>query len=145
VLSATSCFDTATTATPRPLLSAGPRSATGSTYVGRTDDVFKESHYKICPFELESVHRALGRRRSGGGARTDPTRLTVPKASISLAAGWALDRTTADAIFAHAHRNLRPTNLSGASKSWNYRRPSPARCRVSTCEFAKTVVNQPVY
>jgi acetyl-CoA synthetase len=34
--------------------------------------------------------------------------LVVPKAYISLAAGWAPDRATADTIFAHADRNLAP-------------------------------------
>ena len=38
----------------------------------------------------------------------DPTRLAVPKAYISLAAGWAPDQETADAICAHVHRNLAP-------------------------------------
>ena len=38
----------------------------------------------------------------------DAMRLAVPKAYISLAAGWAPDRVTADAIFAHARANLAP-------------------------------------
>lgn len=79
------------------------------TYIGRTDDVFKASDYKISPFELESVlieHPAVV--EAAVVPAPDPTRLAVPKAYISLAAGWLPDRATADAIFAHAHRNLAP-------------------------------------
>ena len=79
------------------------------TYIGRTDDVFKASDYKISPFELESVlieHPAVA--EAAVVPAPDPTRLAVPKAYISLAAGWAPDRATADAIFAHANRNLAP-------------------------------------
>lgn len=79
------------------------------TYIGRTDDVFKASDYKISPFELESVlieHPAVA--EAAVVPAPDPTRLAVPKAYISLAAGWAPNRTTADTIFAHAHRNLAP-------------------------------------
>jgi acetyl-CoA synthetase len=79
------------------------------TYIGRTDDVFKASDYKISPFELESVlieHPAVA--EAAVVPAPDPTRLAVPKAYISLAAGWAPDRATADAIFAHAHRSLAP-------------------------------------
>jgi acetyl-CoA synthetase len=79
------------------------------TYIGRTDDVFKASDYKISPFELESVlieHPAVA--EAAVVPAHDPTRLAVPKAYISLAAGWAPDQATADAIFAHVHRNLAP-------------------------------------
>ena len=79
------------------------------TYIGRTDDVFKASDYKISPFELESVlieHPAVA--EAAVVPAPDPTRLAVPKAYISLAEGWAPDQATADEIFAHAHRNLAP-------------------------------------
>jgi acetyl-CoA synthetase len=79
------------------------------TYIGRTDDVFKASDYKISPFELESVlieHPAVA--EAAVVPAPDPTRLAVPKAYITLAAGWAPDRATADAIFDHAHRILAP-------------------------------------
>ena len=79
------------------------------TYIGRTDDVFKASDYKISPFELESVlieHPAVF--EAAVVPAPDPTRLAVPKAYISLAAGWAPNRATADAIFADARRNLAP-------------------------------------
>jgi acetyl-CoA synthetase len=79
------------------------------TYVGRTDDVFKASDYKISPFELESVlieHPAVA--EAAVVPAPDPTRLAVPKAYVSLASGWPADRATADAIFAHALRRLAP-------------------------------------
>jgi acetyl-CoA synthetase len=79
------------------------------TYVGRTDDVFKASDYKISPFELESVlieHPAVA--EAAVVPAPDPVRLAVPKAYVALAAGWSPDRATADAIFAHARANLAP-------------------------------------
>lgn len=79
------------------------------TYIGRTDDVFKASDYKISPFELESVlieHPAVA--EAAVVPAPDPTRLAVPKAYISLAPGWAPDQATADAVFAHARNGLAP-------------------------------------
>jgi acetyl-CoA synthetase len=58
------------------------------TYVGRTDDVFKASDYRISPFELESVlieHEAVA--EAAVVPSPDPLRLAVPKAYITLAAG----------------------------------------------------------
>jgi acyl-coenzyme A synthetase/AMP-(fatty) acid ligase len=69
----------------------------------------RPSDYKISPFELESVlieHPAVA--EAAVVPAPDPTRLAVPKAYISLAAGLAPDRATADAICAHAHCNLAP-------------------------------------
>jgi acetyl-CoA synthetase len=77
------------------------------TYIGRADDVFKASDYKISPFELESVlieHPAVA--EAAVVPAPDPTRLAVPKAYINLAAGWPPNRATADAIFAYARQNL---------------------------------------
>ena len=58
------------------------------TYVGRTDDVFKASDYRISPFELESVlieHEAVA--EAAVVPSPDPVRLAVPKAYVLLAAG----------------------------------------------------------
>jgi acetyl-CoA synthetase len=58
------------------------------TYVGRTDDVFKASDYRISPFELESVlieHTSVA--EAAVVPSPDPLRLAVPKAYILLAAG----------------------------------------------------------
>jgi len=79
------------------------------TYVGRTDDVFKASDYKVSPFELESVlieHPAVA--EAAVVPAPDPVRLAVPKAYISLAAGWAADEATAFAILKHARGKLAP-------------------------------------
>ena len=57
------------------------------TYVGRTDDVFKASDYRISPFELESVlieHPAV--TQAAVVPSPDPLRLAVPKAYVLLAA-----------------------------------------------------------
>src|SRR5690349_20479215 len=70
------------------------------TYVGRTDDVFKASDYRISPFELESVlieHEAVV--EASVVPSPDPVRLAVPKAYVLLAEGWTADETTAAATF----------------------------------------------
>ena len=64
----------------------GSRDADGYiTYVGRSDDVFKASDYRISPFELESVlieHDAVA--EAAVVPSPDPLRLAVPKAYIVL-------------------------------------------------------------
>jgi acetyl-CoA synthetase len=79
------------------------------TYVGRTDDVFKASDYRISPFELESVlieHEAVA--EAAVVPSPDPLRLAVPKAYVVLAAGWEPNRDTALAILRHAREHLAP-------------------------------------
>ncbi|MET0766197.1 MAG: AMP-binding protein [Aeromicrobium sp.] len=79
------------------------------TYVGRTDDVFKASDYKISPFELESVlieHPAVA--EAAVVPAPDPVRLAVPKAYILLAPGHEPGRETALSILAYARENLAP-------------------------------------
>jgi acetyl-CoA synthetase len=79
------------------------------TYVGRTDDVFKASDYRISPFELESVlieHEAVV--EAAVVPSPDPVRLAVPKAYVVLAAGWAADAATAESIFAYAREHMPP-------------------------------------
>jgi acetyl-CoA synthetase len=78
-------------------------------YVGRTDDVFKASDYKISPFELESVlivHPAVA--EAAVVPAPDEVRLAVPKAYIALAPGYQPDRETALSILRHARENLAP-------------------------------------
>ncbi|HEV8174181.1 MAG TPA: AMP-binding protein [Actinoplanes sp.] len=88
----------------------GSRDADGYiTYVGRTDDVFKASDYRISPFELESVliqHEAVV--EAAVVPSPDELRLAVPKAYVVLAEGWAPDAETARAIFAHSREHLSP-------------------------------------
>jgi acetyl-CoA synthetase len=79
------------------------------TYVGRTDDVFKASDYRISPFELESVlieHEAVV--EAAVVPSPDPVRLAVPKAYVVLADGWRPDAATAEAIFAYAREHMPP-------------------------------------
>jgi acetyl-CoA synthetase len=79
------------------------------TYVGRTDDVFKASDYRISPFELESVlieHEAVV--EAAVVPSPDPVRLAVPKAYVVLAAGWEASASTAEAIFAYAREHMPP-------------------------------------
>ncbi|KZM70372.1 AMP-binding protein [Nocardia terpenica] len=79
------------------------------TYIGRTDDVFKSSDYKVSPFEVESVlieHPAVV--EAAVVPQPDATRLAVPKAYVTLAAGWEPDRETARAILEYARDHLAP-------------------------------------
>ncbi|HEU5356681.1 MAG TPA: AMP-binding protein [Actinocrinis sp.] len=78
-------------------------------YVGRTDDVFKASDYKISPFELESVlieHPAVA--EAAVVPAPDELRLAVPKAYIALAAGYEPTKQTAFEILRHAREHLSP-------------------------------------
>lgn len=79
------------------------------TYVGRTDDVFKASDYKVSPFELESVlieHPAVV--EAAVVPAPDPLRMAVPKAYVLLAAGHEPTAETALSILRHAKENLAP-------------------------------------
>ncbi|AGT85601.1 AMP-binding protein [Amycolatopsis mediterranei] len=79
------------------------------TYVGRTDDVFKASDYRISPFELESVlieHEAVA--EAAVVPAPDPIRLAVPKAYVVLAVGFSADAETARSILAYCREHLAP-------------------------------------
>jgi acetyl-CoA synthetase len=79
------------------------------TYVGRTDDVFKASDYKISPFELESVlieHPAVA--EAAVVPAPDPVRLAVPKAYVALAPGFEPTEETAFEILKYAREHLAP-------------------------------------
>jgi acetyl-CoA synthetase len=79
------------------------------TYVGRADDVFKASDYRISPFELESVlieHPAVA--EAAVVPAPDAMRLAIPKAYVSLVAGATPDRATALSIFQHLRGRLSP-------------------------------------
>ena len=79
------------------------------TYVGRMDDVFKSSDYRISPFELESVlieHPAVA--EAAVVPSPDPLRLSVPKAFIMLTTGAVPDAATAAAIFNHVRERVSP-------------------------------------
>ncbi|MBR0895714.1 AMP-binding protein [Bradyrhizobium tropiciagri] len=79
------------------------------TFVGRTDDVFKSSDYRISPFELESVlleHDAVA--EAAVVPSPDPIRLAVPKAYVLLVSGVERSPETALSIFKHLHTRLAP-------------------------------------
>ena len=79
------------------------------TFVGRTDDIFKSSDYKVSPFEVESAlieHAFVA--EAAVVAAPDETRLNVTKAYVALAAGTAADAETARAVLAHARETLPP-------------------------------------
>ena len=79
------------------------------TFVGRTDDVFKSSDYKISPFEVESVlieHPAVA--EAAVVPSPDEVRLSVPKAYLALAPGVEPSRDTALDILRFARARLAP-------------------------------------
>jgi len=79
------------------------------TYVGRMDDVFKSSDYRISPFELESVlieHPSVA--EAAVVPSPDPLRLCVPKAFIVLSPGAAPDAATAESILRHVRERVSP-------------------------------------
>src|SRR5262249_2843304 len=95
------------------------------TFVGRTDDVFKASDYRISPFELESAlieHAAVA--EAAIVPSPDPVRLAVPKAFVALAPGSKPDEATARAILTFARERLAP-----------YKRIR----RIEFCDLPKTI------
>ena len=79
------------------------------TFVGRSDDVFKSSDYRISPFELESIlleHKSVA--EAAVVPSPDPIRLAIPKAYVLLVAGKERSSETALSIFRHLHTRLAP-------------------------------------
>jgi acetyl-CoA synthetase len=79
------------------------------TFVGRSDDVFKSSDYRISPFELESIlleHESVA--EAAVVPSPDPIRLAVPKAYVLLVSGAERSPQTALSIFRHLHVRLAP-------------------------------------
>jgi len=94
-------------------------------YVGRADDVFKSSDYRISPFELESAlieHAAVA--EAAVVPSPDAIRLSVPKAFLVLKPGVEPTADTARAIFTFARGRLAP-----------YQRIR----RLEFCELPKTI------
>jgi acetyl-CoA synthetase len=79
------------------------------TFIGRADDVFKASDYRLSPFELESVlieHPAVA--EAAIVPSPDPIRHAVPKAFVVLAAGCRPSRELAGEILSFARQKLAP-------------------------------------
>jgi acetyl-CoA synthetase len=91
----------------------GSRDAEGYiTYVGRSDDVFKASGYRISPFELESAlieHAAVA--EAAVVPSPDPVRGFVPKAYVILAPGHEPNAATARAIFTFLRERVSPYKM----------------------------------
>ena len=86
------------------------RDASGNiTYIGRIDDVFKASDYRISPFELESVlveHEYVA--EAAVVPSPDPLRLSVVKAYVTPIEGVTPDAENARAILRYARERLSP-------------------------------------
>ena len=100
------------------------------TYIGRTDDVFKSSDYKVSPFELESVlieHSAVV--EAAVVPQHVDTRCTVPKAYISLADGVGAERRYRQGD--HGMRHSRRISRCGEWSSTSCPRRSRAKSAAS--------------
>jgi acetyl-CoA synthetase len=88
----------------------GSRDAAGYvTYVGRADDVFKASDYRISPFELESVlleHPAVA--EAAVVPSPDELRAAVPKAYVALAPGFEPGAALAHEILQFVKERVAP-------------------------------------
>jgi acetyl-CoA synthetase len=102
------------------------RDDTGAlTFIGRADDVFKASDYRLSPFELESVlleHPAVA--EAAVVPSPDPVRLALPKAFIVVAAGYTPSPGLASDLFAFVRSRLAP-----------YKRIR----RIEFCDLPKTI------
>ena len=121
------------------------------TYVGRSDDVFKASDYRISPFELESIlieHPAIA--EAAVVPAPDPVRLAVAKAYVCLVAGATADRATALSIFRHIRDRVAPfkrvrrlefgdlpKTISGKIRRVELRREEQVRAAAGTREAAE--------
>jgi acetyl-CoA synthetase len=79
------------------------------TYIGRVDDVFKASDYRISPFELESLliqHPAIA--EAAVVPSPDSVRLAVPKAFVVLAPGYIPGEELAHSIFTFVRQAAAP-------------------------------------
>ena len=79
------------------------------TYVGRSDDVFKSSDYRISPFELESVlieHPAVA--EAAVVESPDPVMLVVPKAFVMLRPGFTVSAALAKDILGFVRAKVPP-------------------------------------
>src|SRR5947208_10263018 len=79
------------------------------TYVGRGDDIFKSSDYRLSPFELESAlieHEYVAEAAVVPSA--DPIRWHVPKAFITLKPGLDPSRESARELFKFIRGRLAP-------------------------------------
>jgi acetyl-CoA synthetase len=95
------------------------------TYIGRLDDVFKASGYRISPLEVEQAlleHPAVA--EVAVVPSPDGVRGFVPKAYVALAQGWQPERDTAASILLHARAALSP-----------YKRVR----KLTFCELPKTI------
>ena len=78
-------------------------------YVGRADDVFKSSDYRLSPFELESVligHEAIAEAAVVPSA--DALRLAVPKAFVTVRQGYEIGPDLARSVFRYSREKLAP-------------------------------------
>ena len=78
-------------------------------YVGRADDVFKSSDYRLSPFELESVlieHEAIAEAAVVPSACA--VRLCVPKAFVTVRHGYEAGPELARSVFLFSREKLSP-------------------------------------
>ena len=108
------------------------------TYVGRADDVFKSSDYRLSPFELES---ALIEHPSVAEAAVvpspDPIRWNVPKAFLTLVPGSTALAGAGERDFRLHSRTPGTLQARAANRILrSARRPFPARSAACSCALS---------
>ena len=109
------------------------------TYIGRTDDIFKASDYKISPFELESVlleHPFVV--EAAVVPAPDDLRLAVPKAYVVLAAGVEPTTATAHEILLYARNHLSAYQRIRRIEFFDLPKTISARSAGSSCVSARS-------
>jgi len=113
------------------------------TFVGRSDDVFKSSDYRISPFELESIlleHEAVAEAAVCAQSRSDPARHSK---GLRAAGGGhrAIGRHRAVDLSSSACQAGAVQSGSGASNwSPNCRKPFPARYGGCSCAVSNMIM-----
>ncbi|HET9284376.1 MAG TPA: AMP-binding protein [Candidatus Angelobacter sp.] len=117
------------------------------TFVGRADDVFKASDYRISPFEVESAlieHEDVV--ECAVVPSPDPIRHALVKAFVTLRAGCQPSRETALSIFQHSRKVLAPYKRVRRLEFVDLPKTISGKIRrvqLRTAEAGRTAENQP--
>jgi acetyl-CoA synthetase len=113
------------------------------TFIGRKDDLFKASDYRISPFELESAlleHRAVA--EVAVVPSPDAVRLAVPKAFVTLRAGYEPGPDLARELFDFIRKRLAPYKRIRRLEFSDL--PKTISGKIRRAELRSTELNRPI-